>query len=168
MDVYKKKINFFVFRMIQYCDVCCFYFEFIKFVEYLILVNFEVIVLVVLLVLIFVGVGIEEDEICVKVFFQWWFNYVCSSEVLVRDFEMVFFVESDFGYSFMVKKKQLVIGVCRKILKQFVLFLDDIFELQEVCFIVKLFYLGVMDVGYKVDKFVKLCRGMCLIVFCYG
>jgi len=90
---------------------------------------------------------------------QRWFNYVCSNEVLARDDEMVLFVESDFGYSPMVKKKQPATGVRRKLLKQFAPPPDDTPELSEARPIVKLFYLGSMDAGHKVDKLVKARRG---------
>ena len=78
----------------------------------------------------------------------------------MRDDEMVLFTESDFGYSPMVKKKQPATGVRRKILKQFAPPPDDTPELQEARPIVKLFYLGAMDAGHKVDKLVKTRRGM--------
>ena len=44
------------------------------------------------------GAGTDEDETRVKAMMQRWFNYVCSSDVLMRDDEMILFVESDFGY----------------------------------------------------------------------
>lgn len=91
---------------------------------------------------------------------QRWFTYVCGSEVLMRDDEMVLFVESDFGYSPMVKRKQPATGVRRKILKQFAPPPDDTPELADARPIVKLFYLGTMDAGHKVDKMVKARRGM--------
>ncbi len=90
---------------------------------------------------------------------QRWLNYVCSNEVLMRDEEMVLFVESDFGYSPLMKKKQPATGVRRKILKQFAPPPDDTPQLQEARPIVKLFYLGAMDAGHKVDKLVKSRRG---------
>lgn len=77
----------------------------------------------------------------------------------MRDDEMVLFVESDFGYSPMVKKKQPATGMRRKLLKQFAPPPDDTPELQEARPIVKLFYLGTMDAGHKVDKLVKSRRG---------
>lgn len=106
------------------------------------------------------GAGTEEDELRVKALMQRWFNYVCSNEVLMRDDEMVLFVESDFGYSPMVKKKQPATGVRRKILKQFAPPPDDTPELQEARPIVKLFYLGSLDSSHKLDKLVKSRRGM--------
>lgn len=77
----------------------------------------------------------------------------------MRDEEMVLFVESDFGYSPVVKRKQPATGVRRKILKQFAPPPDDTPELQEARPVVKLFYLGSMDAGHKVDKMVKSRRG---------
>jgi hypothetical protein len=105
------------------------------------------------------GAGTDEDEVRVKALMQRWFNYVCSSETLVRDDEMVLFVESDFGYSPLLKMKQPATGVRRKILKQFAPPPDETPELAEARPIVKLFYLGAMDAGHKVDKLVKARRG---------
>lgn len=133
--------------------------EFIKLGEHLISANPEAIVPSVPPALTSAGAGTEEDEIRVKALLQRWLNYVCSNEVLMRDDEMVLFVESDFGYSPMVKKKQPATGVRRKILKQFAPPPDDTPELQEARPIVKLFYLGAMDAGHKVDKLVKSRRG---------
>jgi hypothetical protein len=133
--------------------------EFIKLAEHLISANPEAIVPSVPPALTSAGAGTDEDEIRVKALMQRWFNYVCSNEVLMRDDEMVLFVESDFGYSPMVKKKQPATGVRRKILKQFAPPPDDTPELQEARPIVKLFYLGAMDAGHKVDKLVKCRRG---------
>ncbi|UKZ73648.1 hypothetical protein TrVFT333_001298 [Trichoderma virens FT-333] len=88
--------------------------------------------------------------------------------VLMRDDEMVLFVESDFGYSPLVKRKQPATGVRRKILKQFAPPPDDTPELAEARPVVKLFYLGTMDAGHKVDKLVKARRGLGLAESDYG
>lgn len=106
------------------------------------------------------GAGTEEDEARVKASMQRWLNYVCSNEVLIRDDEIVFFVESDFGYSPVVRRKQPATGVRRKVIKQFAPPPDDTPELQEARPIVKLFYLGTMEAGQKVDKVVKARRSM--------
>ena len=84
---------------------------------------------------------------------------IIANEVLMRDDEMVLFVESDFGYSPMLKRKQPATGVRRKVIKQFAPPPDDTPELQEARPVVKLFYLGTMDAGHKVDKLVKARRG---------
>jgi len=105
------------------------------------------------------GAGTEEDEARVKANIQRWLNVVCSNEVLMRDEEMVFFVESDFGYSPVVRRKQPATGMRRKMIKQFAPPADDTPELADARPIVKAFYLGSMDAGQKVDKVVKARRG---------
>ncbi|KAK3996148.1 putative vacuolar protein sorting-associated protein 17 [Cladorrhinum sp. PSN332] len=156
------------FRTTQYRDVRRFHSEFIKLAEHLISANPEAIVPAVPPALTSAGAGTEEDEIRVKALLQRWFNYVCNNEVLARDDEMVLFVESDFGYSPMVKKKQPATGVRRKILKQFAPPPDDTPELQAARPMVKLFYLGSMDAGHKVDKLVKSRRGLGLAESDFG
>jgi len=78
----------------------------------------------------------------------------------MRDEEMVFFVESDFGYSPVVRKKQPATGVRRKMLKQFAPPPDDTSELMESRPIVKAFYLGSMDGQQKLDRVVKNRRSL--------
>jgi len=106
------------------------------------------------------GAGTEEDEARVKASLQRWLNYVCSNDVLMRDEEMVFFVESDFGYSPVVRMKQPATGVRRKVLKQFAPPSDDTPELHQARPVVKLFYLGTLDAAQRLDKIVKARRGM--------
>lgn len=101
------------------------------------------------------GLGTDEDEARTKASLQRWLNNVCSNEVLMRDEEMVFFVESDFGYSPVVRKKQPATGMRRKMLKQFAPPPDDNPELLESRPLVKGFYLSSMDVQQKVDRVVK-------------
>ena len=72
---------------------------------------------------------------------------------------MVFFVESDAGYSPMIRMKQPATGVRRKVIKQFAPPPDDTPELHDARPIVKLFYLGTMETGQKVDRLVKARRG---------
>lgn len=105
------------------------------------------------------GAGTDEDENRVKNSLQRWLNYVCGNDVLMRDEEMVFFVESDFGYSPVVRMKQPATGVRRKMLKQFAPPPDDTPELHEARPVVKLFYLGTLDAGQKMEKVVKARRG---------
>ena len=105
------------------------------------------------------GAGTDEDEARVKGSMQRWLNTVCSNDILIRDEEMRFFVESDFGYSPVVRMKQPATGVRRKVIKQFAPPPDDTPELFEARPIVKQFYLGTMETGQKVDKVVKARRG---------
>ena len=106
------------------------------------------------------GAGTEEDEIRVKASMQRWLNVVMGNDVLIHDDEVVLFVESDFGYSPVVRMKQPATGMRRKVLKQFAPPPDDTPELQNARPTVKLFYLGSMDASHKVDRVVKGRRGM--------
>ncbi|KAH7328037.1 vacuolar sorting protein [Stachybotrys elegans] len=156
------------FRTTQYRDVRRLHSEFVKLAEHLISANPDAFVPAVPPAITSAGAGTDEDEVRVKALMQRWFNYVCSNEVLMRDDEMVLFVESDFGYSPLVKMKQPATGVRRKILKQFAPPPDETPELAEARPIVKLFYLGAMDAGHKVDKLVKARRGLGLAESDYG
>ncbi|KAK8127560.1 Vacuolar protein sorting-associated protein 17 [Apiospora sp. TS-2023a] len=156
------------FRTTQFRDVRRLHSEFVKLADHLISANPEALVPAVPPALTSAGAGTDEDELRVKALLQRWLNYVCSNEVLMRDEEMVLFVESDFGYSPMVKRKQPATGVRRKLLKQFAPPPDDTPELSDARPIVKLFYLGSMDAGHKVDKLVKARRGLGLAESDYG
>jgi len=68
---------------------------------------------------------------------------------------MVFFVESDFGYSPVVRRKQPATGVRRKMIKQFAPPPDDTPELAAARPVVKAFYLGTMEAEQKLEKVVK-------------
>ncbi|KAH8680989.1 hypothetical protein BX600DRAFT_543644 [Xylariales sp. PMI_506] len=148
------------FRTTQFRDVRRLHSEFVKLGQHLISANPDALVPAVPPAVTSAGAGTDEDENRVKGLLQRWLNYVCSNEVLMRDEEMVLFVESDFGYSPMYKMKQPATGVRRKVLKQFAPPPDDTPELAEARPIVKLFYLGSMDAGHKVDKLVKTRRGL--------
>ncbi|PFH60183.1 hypothetical protein XA68_11344 [Ophiocordyceps unilateralis] len=156
------------FRTTQYRDVRRLHSEFVKLAEHLISANPEALVPAVPPPVTAAGAGTEEDENRVKSTMQRWFNYVSSNEVLMKDDEMILFVESDFGYSPMVKMKQPATGVRRKILKQFAPPPDDTPELAAARPTVKLFYLGTMDAGHKVDKMVKARRGLGLAESDFG
>ncbi|KAN0106116.1 vacuolar protein sorting-associated protein Vps17 [Hyaloscypha variabilis] len=156
------------FRTTQFRDVRRTHSEFMKLADHLISSNPEALVPAVPPALTSAGAGTDEDEARVKASLQRWLNYVCANEVLMRDDEMVLFVESDFGYSPMLKRKQPATGVRRKVLKQFAPPPDDTPELQEARPVVKLFYLGTMDAGHKVDKLVKARRGLGLAESDFG
>ncbi|KAH8802814.1 hypothetical protein F5884DRAFT_756127 [Xylogone sp. PMI_703] len=156
------------FRTTQFRDVRRTHSEFIKLADHLISSNPEALVPAVPPPVTSAGAGTDEDEARVKASMQRWLNYVCSNEILMRDDEMVLFVESDFGYSPMLKRKQPATGVRRKVIKQFAPPPDDTPELQDARPIVKQFYLGSMDAGHKVDKLVKARRGMGLAESDFG
>ncbi|KAI1912120.1 Vacuolar protein sorting-associated protein 17 [Ophidiomyces ophidiicola] len=150
------------FRTTQFRDVRRTHSEFCKLADHLISSNPEAIVPAVPPPLTPAGAGTDEDEIRIKTSMQRWLNYVCSNEVLMHDDEIILFVESDFGYSPVVRMRQPATGVRRKYLKQFAPPPDDTPELLDARPVVKRFYLGTMDAGQKVDRVVKARRGLAL------
>lgn len=148
------------FRTTQFRDVRRTHSEFIKLAEHLISSNPEAIVPAVPPARTSAGIGTGEDEARVKASMQKWLNCVCANPVLIRDDEIILFIESDFGYSPMLRKKQPATGVRRKVIKQFAPPHDDTPELENARPIVKALYLGMMDAGHKIDKLVKARKGL--------
>ncbi|KAI1611847.1 hypothetical protein EDD37DRAFT_464713 [Exophiala viscosa] len=148
------------FRTTQFRDVRRTHSEFVKLADHLISANPEALVPAVPPSITSAGAGTDEDEVRVKNSIQRWLNSVCINDVLMRDEEMVFFVESDFGYSPVVRMKQPATGVRRKVLKQFAPPPDDTPELHEARPVVKMFYLGSLDTSQKLEKVVKARRAL--------
>lgn len=148
------------FRTTQFRDVRRLHSEFIKLGEHLISACPEAIVPAVPPATTSAGAGTDEDEVRLKASVQRWLTIVCSSDILMRDEEMVFFVESDFGYSPVVRRKQPATGVRRKVIKQFAPPPDDTPELAAARPIVKALYLGAMEAEQKLEKVVKHRRSM--------
>lgn len=153
------------FRTTQFRGVRRTHAEFQKYADHLISANPDAFVPAVPPPATSAGVGTDEDEVRVKAAMQRWLNTLCGNDVLMRDEETVFFIESDAGYSPVVRLKQPATGVRRKYIKQFAPPPDDTPELLEARPIVKSFYLGTMDLGQKVDKLVKTRRGIVLSHF---
>ncbi|CUS07458.1 unnamed protein product [Tuber aestivum] len=147
------------FRTTQFRDVRRTHPEFQKLANHLLSSNPECFVPAVPPQSTSAGVGTDEDETRVRATMQRWLNTVCSNDVLMRDEEMVFFVESDFGYSPVIRRKQPATGVRRRVIKQFAPPPDDTPELETARPVVKAFYLGTMETGQKVDRMVKSRRG---------
>ena len=154
------KTNLPKFRTTQVRDIKRTHSEFVKLADHLISSNPEAFVPAVPPALTSAGAGTDEDEARTKSLMQRWLNYVCGNDVLLRDDEMVFFVESDTGYSPMIRMKQPATGVRRKVIKQFAPPPDDTPELHDARPIVKQFYLGTMDTWHKFDKVVRSRRCM--------
>nr|POE58983.1 vacuolar protein sorting-associated protein 17 [Quercus suber] len=148
------------FRTTQFRDIRRTHTEFQKLADHLQASNPEALVPAVPPPSTSAGMGTDEDENRTKAVLQRWLNAVCSNDVLMRDEEMVFFVESDFGYSPVVRKRQPATGVRRKVLKQFSPPPDDTPELLESRPIVKGFYLGSMDCQQKIDRVVRNRRSL--------
>ncbi|KAF7716483.1 Vacuolar protein sorting-associated protein 17 [Penicillium ucsense] len=156
------------FRTTQYRDVRRTHSEFIKLADHLLSANPEALVPAVPPPVTPAGAGTEEDENRVKASMQRWLNTILSNDILIQDDEVMLFVESDFGYSPVLRMKQPATGVRRKMLKQFAPPPDDTPELQAARPTVKMFYLGAMDTSHKVDRVVKSRRGVGLAESDFG
>ncbi|CAN6630091.1 vacuolar protein sorting-associated protein 17 [Trichomonascus vanleenenianus] len=103
------------------------------------------------------GAGTEEDEAKIKLRMQLWLDRVTSNPILARDEEFVYFIEADFGYAPVVKKKPPATGLTRKTLKQFQPPPDEVTELHEFRPLVKQVYLHSTETLNKLEKATK-CR----------
>lgn len=106
------------------------------------------------------GVGTDEDEARTKTSMQRWLTVVCSNDVLMKDEEIVRFIEGDPGYSPVMRRSQPATGVRRKVLKQFAPPPDDSPELQEARPVAKRLYLAASEAGMRVDRSVKARRAL--------
>ena len=120
------------------------------------------------------GAGTEEDEKRMMLELQRWFDVVSSNPVLIRDEEIMLFVESDFGVPSTFLTPSLTIplqyspvhdhgaptaGLRRKAKKQFAPPPDDCVELAEARPMIKSFYLNTQDAANKLERVSKLRVG---------
>ncbi|KAK9456491.1 hypothetical protein V1511DRAFT_497727 [Dipodascopsis uninucleata] len=106
------------------------------------------------------GPGTDEDEYRTKVNFQKWLDRIMSDAILMRDEEVMYFIEADFGYSPITKKKAPATGIRRKALKQLQPPPDDCEELVSFRPLAKSFYVGTNDVHSKLAKVSKVRRSL--------
>lgn len=114
------------------------------------------------------GAGTEEDEIKVKRKIQLWFDRVSGNPILARDEEFVNFIESDFGYVPLNKRKPPATGMTRKALKQLQPPHDEVTELAEFRPIIKQLYLTSQDTNAKLEKVSKSRRALGLALNDFG
>lgn len=114
------------------------------------------------------GLGTEEDDQKVKSNLQLWLDRVTSNPILARDEEFVYFIEADFGYSPVVKRKPPATGLARKAMKQLQPPPDEVTELQEFRPLVKEVYLRGLDAQHKLEKVSKHRRSLGLATTDFG
>ncbi|KAK9471942.1 uncharacterized protein V1510DRAFT_418824 [Dipodascopsis tothii] len=106
------------------------------------------------------GPGTDEDEFRIKANFQKWLDRITGDAILVRDEEMMYFIESDFGYTPLTKRKPPATGVRRKAIKQLQPPPDDCSELFDFRPPAKRFYLVAADVKQRVDRLARIRRNL--------
>lgn len=114
------------------------------------------------------GAGTEEDEIKIKKKMQLWLDRVSSNPILARDEEFTYFIESDFGYTPVNKRKPPASGMTRKALKQLQPPPDEVVELAEFRPLVKQLYLTAQDANLKLERVSKSRRNLGLALNDFG
>ncbi|KAK9376211.1 uncharacterized protein V1513DRAFT_439610 [Lipomyces chichibuensis] len=148
------------FRTTQFRDIRRTYNEFLKLFKHLSTANPECFVPTVPLDTTYAGPGTDEDEYRIKANFQKWLDRVTSNQILMRDEEMMYFIESDFGYSPMTKRKAPATGLRRKAIKQLQPPPDDCQELVDFRPLAKRFYLMSSDVRTRLEKVSKIRKSL--------
>lgn len=110
----------------------------------------------------------EENVIRLTANFQRWFDRVTRSPLLARDEEFLYFVESSFGYSPVVKVRPPATGLARKMIKQLAPPDDDVEELRDFRPVAKLVYQYAQKGVIKLQKVSKARRDLASSLQEYG
>jgi hypothetical protein len=150
------------FRTTQFRDIRRTHHELEKLADHLVIQNPECMVPALHPALTSFGAGTEEDERRFKLNVQHWLNLICSNPVLIRDSEIVHFVEADFGWSPVMNKGKPASGIKRRAIKQLQPPPDECAELPQARPIAKQFYLLSTDAGSKLKAVIKARRSLSL------
>lgn len=153
---FDAKTNMPHFRGSVFKDVRRTYYELAKFHEYLNNANPECFVASLPPATTSYGAGLEEDEVSMNKHFQDWFDKLTNDPILIRNEEVMFFIQNDFGYSPNSKLNFPASGLKRKTLKQFQPPHDEIEELVKFRPLIKQIYLDTNNISKVFDKLVKL------------
>lgn len=99
---------------------------------------------------------------------QLWLDRVSSNPILARDEEFLYFIESDFGYTPVNKRKPPATGMTRKALKQLQPPHDEVTELALFRPIVKQLYVTGQETNIKLEKISKARRNLGLALNDFG
>lgn len=148
------------FRQSSYKDIRRTYNEIVKFNQYLIVSNVEVFVPVIPQPQTSYPTGGEDETKQLHFVWQEWFDRITMNPILLTDEEMVYFIESDFGYSVINSSRRSAVasGIMRKTLKQLAVPFDPFLDLAEFRPMVKSAFLlcqklhKILDQSRKSDK----------------
>lgn len=148
------------FRQSSYRDIRRTYNEIVKFNQYLTVSNVEVFVPVIPPLQTSYPTGGEDENKQLLFVWQEWFDRITSNPILVRDEEMIYFIENDFGYSVINSSRRSAVasGIMRKTLKQLAVPYDPFEDLAEFRPMVKSAFLlcqklhKILDQSRKSDK----------------
>ncbi|ORY86406.1 Vps5 C terminal like-domain-containing protein, partial [Protomyces lactucae-debilis] len=150
------------FRTTQFRDIRRTHHELEKLADHLVIQNPECMVPALYPAVSSFGAGTEEDERRYKLNVQHWLNLICSNLVLIRDSEVVHFIEADFGWSPVMNKGKPATGIKRRAIKQLQPPPDDCHELANARPLAKQFYLLAQDSGSKLKAVIKSRRHLSL------
>lgn len=142
------------YRQKQYKDIRRTYNEIVKFNNYLIVSNLEVFVPVIPSPVTSYPTGGEDENKQLVSVWQEWFDRVTKNPILIRDDELVHFIESDFGYSVINsgRKSLVASGLVRKTLKQLAVPYDPYTELAEFRPLIKCAFLLCQKLEKAMEK----------------
>lgn len=142
------------YRQKAYKDIRRTYSEIVKFNRYLTVSNLEVFVPVIPSPTTSYPTGGEDENKQLMYVWQDWFDRVTKNPILVRDDELVHFIESDFGYSVINSGRKTLVasGLVRKTLKQLAVPYDPYTELAEFRPIIKSAYLLCQKLEKAMEK----------------
>ncbi|KAK9463135.1 uncharacterized protein V1516DRAFT_706630 [Lipomyces oligophaga] len=141
------------YRTTQFRDIRRTHGEFLKLFKHLCIANPECLTTS-------AGAGTDEDEYRIKANFQKWLDRIMMNRVLMRDEEIMYFIEADFGYTPITKAKAPATGLRRKALKQLAPPPDDCEELVRFRPIAKQFFLETGKVHDKLQRISKVRRSL--------
>lgn len=140
------------FRTTQFRDIRRTHHEFEKLADHLVNQNPECIVPALYPSVTSYGAGTEENERKLTEKLQHWLDLICDNPVLIRDQEVIHFIESDFGWSPVNSTGKPATGLRRRAIKQFQPPPDETYELAEGRPIVKQFHIITTDSNAKLGK----------------
>lgn len=140
------------FRTTQFRDIRRTHHEFEKLADHLVNQNPECIVPALYPSVTSYGAGTEENERKLTHNLQLWLDLVCNNPVLIRDQEVVHFIESDFGWSPVNSTGKPASGLKRRAIKQLQPPPDDTYDLAEGRPIVKQFHLITAESNAKLGR----------------
>lgn len=140
------------FRTTQFRDIRRTHHEFGKLADHLVNHNPECIVPALYPGVTSYGAGTEENEKKLRDNLQHWLDLVCDNPVLIRDQEVVHFIESDFGWSPVNSTGKPATGLKRRAIKQLQPPPDDTVELAQGRPIVKQFHLVTTESNAKLNR----------------
>lgn len=143
------------FRTTQFRDIRRTHHEFEKLADHLINQNPECLVPALFPSNTSYGAGTDEDERKFKGNMQHWLNLICANLVLIRDREVIHFIESDFGWSPVISSGKPATGIKRRAIKQLQPPPDETIELADVRPVVKQFHLLSADLDTRLNKVVR-------------